>query len=76
VKEKCTREKKTMKEKKKTKDLKGVNLLLQIKQFWTAKNNSTFCLGASLGDPKRSISVVRFMGILNVFLFVKKCIAH
>jgi hypothetical protein len=33
-----------------------VNRLLRIKNFWTAKNDSTFWLVASLGDPKRSIS--------------------
>jgi hypothetical protein len=32
-----------------------VNRLLQITHFWTAANNSTFWLSASLGDPKRSI---------------------
>jgi hypothetical protein len=37
---------------------------LRITNFWTAKNNSTFWLGASLDDPKRSIYVVRFMGTL------------
>ena len=30
----------------------------KLKKNWTAKNNSMFWLGASLGDPKRSISVV------------------
>ena len=43
-----------------------MNRLLQTTNFWTAQNNSTFWLGTSLGDQKRSISVVGFMGTLII----------
>jgi hypothetical protein len=44
-----------------------MNRLLQITNVWTAENNSMFWVGASSGDPKRSISGVRFMGTLIEF---------
>jgi hypothetical protein len=62
------KKKETMKEREKKRPL-GVNRLLRITNFWTAKINSTFWLGASFGDPKISISIVRFMGTLIEFMY-------
>ena len=35
-----------------------------------------FLLGASLGDPKRSISVVRFMGKLIEYMCICLCAVY
>jgi hypothetical protein len=53
-----------------------MNRLLQITNVWTAENNSMFWVGASSGDPKRSISGVRFMGTLIEYMYICLCAVH
>lgn len=57
-------ERKKTKKMKENKELKVSIRLLLITKFWTDTHNLMLWLGASWGDPRRNISVVRLMGTL------------